>query len=452
VNIPAQLQKVSNLTKRKLGQDTRNSQAILTGIITLVVRAIALGTSIISIPLTSQYLGKEQFGVWLLLSTFMGWIALADLGLTNSLVNQLSTALAKGDQQMAQRSIASVFFPMLILGAFSLGTPLVLAQFWHYPQVLHLQLSAAVQQDTHLAIMVALCFFAAKIPLSIPRCIYNACQQGYLYQAWMGCANILSLVTLLIAQHYHANLPWLLGAFFGAMLMGDILAGIDIFYFRQPWLRPQLAHYDWRLFQNLLHIGWQFWIVQVAALCIFQTDLMIVAHLFGVVEVATYGVLLKLFSITEAVSSSFINPLWPAYNEAHARKDDRWITKTFRNSLFFTTIWSLGAGSIIVFFAPNILQYWLGSDVYVAPNLPLYMLLTYTLLAISQCIAVLVNGLGRLKTQSIIAIASAISNLSLSLIFGGSIGVSGVTIATSISILVFSIFCQLFFNKIYQFL
>jgi O-antigen/teichoic acid export membrane protein len=451
VNISSLLQQVSNLIQGKLGQDSRNRQAILTGVITLVVRTIALGTNIISIPLTSQYLGQEQFGIWLLLSTLMNWIALADLGLTNSLVNHLATALAKGDRAMAQRSIASVYFPMLIIGAFLLGIPLVLGQIFNYQQGLHLQLSAAVQQDTHLAITVALCFFAAKIPLSIPRCIFNACQQGYLYQIWIGYANILSLIVLFIAQHYHANLPWLLGLFFGAVLLGDILAGIDIFYFRQPWLRPKLANYDRQSFQDLLHIGWQFWIVQVAAICIFQTDLMIVAKLFGLIEVATYGVLLKLFSITEAVSSSFINPLWPAYSDAQARQDSRWIKKTFHRSILLTTIWSVGAGGIVVFFAPTILQHWLGSDVYIAPHLPLYMLLTYTLLAVSQCIAVLVNGLGRLKIQAWIAIASAISNLALSFILGGLIGITGVTIATSISILVFSIFCQLFFNKIYQF-
>jgi O-antigen/teichoic acid export membrane protein len=451
VNIPSLLQQVSSLVQRKLGQDARNRQALLTGIITLMVRVIALGTSIISIPLTSQYLGQEQFGIWLLLSTLLNWIALADLGLTNSLVNNLSTALAKGDRLMAQRSIASVFFPMLIGGLLLLGLPLILSHFLNYQQFLNLQLSAAVQRDTHWAITIALCFFAAKIPLSIPRCIFSACQQGYLYQAWIGYANILSLIVLLIAQHYHASLPWLLGSFFGAVLLGDILAGIDIFYFRHPGLRPQLVYYDWRLFQDLLHIGWQFWIVQVAAICIFQTDLIIVAKLFGVIEVATYGVLLKLFSITEAVSSSFINPLWPAYSDAQARQDDLWIKKTFRGSLILTTIWSIGAGGLTAFFAPVILQHWLGDSVYIAPHLPVLMLLTYTLLAISQCIAILVNGLGRLKIQSWIAIASAICNLSLSFLLGQSIGIAGVTVATSISILIFSIFCQLFFNKIYQF-
>jgi O-antigen/teichoic acid export membrane protein len=368
----------------------------------------------------------------------MGWITLADLGLTNSLVNVLATALAKGDGLTARKSVASAFFPMVLLGMFLLATSIISSFFVPWDRVLNIRLSSSLQQDTRMAVTVAMCFFAVRIPLSIPRCIYSAYQEGYLYQLWGGLANLLSLISLFIAQYYHANLPWLLGAFFGMVLLGDFFAGIDVFYFRQRWLKPEFENCDSILFRKLLKIGFQFWVSQISAICIFQTDLIIVAQLFGVVEVGTYGILLKLFSIIEIISSSFNTPLWPAYNEAHTKGDYKWITRTFWKSITLTTIWAVLAGIFIVMTSPILLKYWIGTTVSVQPELIIAMSFTYVFFSISQCISTASNGIGAIQAQSIIGPIAALTNVILSIVLGHKIGIAGITISTLICIILFS--------------
>jgi O-antigen/teichoic acid export membrane protein len=439
VDIRKKLETISRNAQGKLTQDSRNSKAALTGVITLFVRGFSMGSGLLLIPINAQYLGKEQFGIWLLLSTFMGWVALADLGLTNSLINVLATAIASGDGKTAKKSVASAFFPMVLLGTILLATSIILSFFVPWEQILNLRLSSSLQQDTRSAIAVAMCFFAIRIPLSIPRCIYSAYQQGYIYQLWIGLSTILSLISLFVAQYYHANLPWLLGTFFGVVMLGDIFAGIDIFYFRQPWLQPRLVNCDRNSFQDLLKVGIQFWISQICAICMFQTDLVVVSQLFGVVEVGTYGVLLRLFVVIDSVSLSFLIALWPAYSDAKARGDYQWINQTFKRSTTLALIWSIGAGSILVIFLPQILALLLGKDVTIAPELPLLMLLTYTLVSISTSMAMVINGLGDLKFQSFVSPISAISNIFLSIFLGKLIGIQGVTLATAICTLIFSI-------------
>lgn len=425
--------------KGKLTQNSRGSKAALTGVTTLVTKGISIGTALLSIPITARYLGAEQFGLWILLSAFIGWISIADLGLTSSLINVLATAIANGDRKAAKQSVASAFFPMVFIGILLLFLSLQLSFFVHWEEVFNLQTTTNLKEDTRWAIAVAMWIFALRLPLSIPRCIYTAYQEGYIYQLWMGLANLLSLASLFIAQYYQTSLPWLLGIFFGVVIFGDILAAIHIFYFRKSWLKPSFADCKLSIFKSLLQVGFQFWIAQICAICILQTDLIIVSQLFGVAAVGTYGVVLKLFSTMEMVSTSFVSPLWPAYNEAKARGDYKWIIKTFKNSIFIASIWSLFAGGILAFSTPLFLDYWLGGNHYSSPELPFYMLLTYSLLAIGQCIAMLINGLGRLKLQSFVAPLSAISNIFLSFTLGEKIGIAGVTLATSICILVFSI-------------
>jgi O-antigen/teichoic acid export membrane protein len=439
VNLYQKFGSIYQKMKRKLPQDSRNSQAALTGIITLAVRFISIGSGLLSISITARYLGKEQFGVWLLLSTFMNWVALADLGLTNSLTNILATALAKEDRQTAKQSVASAFFPMVGLGIILLAIALISSLFIAWEGVLNLHLSPASAIDTRMAIVVAMCLFAISIPLSIPRCIYNAYQQGYTYQLWVGLGNILSLISLFVAQYYQANLAWLLGTFFGMRIVGDLFAGWHLFYIRQPWLLPKLANCNLALFKDLTKVGSQFWIAQVCSIVIFQTDLIIIAQLFGAVEVGTYGVFLKLFSIIDVVSSSFLLPLWPAYSDAKAKGDYQWIQKKLQSSIVAVSIWSIGMGGLLTIFSPILIKALVGKDLDFPPSLPLYMLLTYVLISLGNTTAMLVNGLGELKLQSFVAPISAIANLVLSILLGKAIGVQGVTLSTAICTFIFSI-------------
>jgi O-antigen/teichoic acid export membrane protein len=439
VNIYQKFGAIYQRTKGKFTQDTRNSQAALTGVITVAVRFISIGSGLLSISITARYLGKEQFGLWLLLSTFMNWVSLADLGLTNSLTNILATALAKEDRQTAKQSVASAFFPMVGLGILLLAIALISSLFIAWDRVFNLQLSPSAAGDTRMAIVVAMCLFAISIPLSIPRCVYNAYQQGYTYQLWVGLGNILSLISLFVAQYYHANLAWLLGTFFGMKIVGDLLAGGHLFYVRQPWLLPKLANCNLALFRDLTKVGFQFWVAQICSICIFQTDLIIIAQLFGAVEVGTYGVFLKLFSIIDVVSSSFLLPLWPAYSDAKAKGDYQWIQKKLQSSMVAVSIWSIGAGGILTVCSPILIRALVGKDLDFPPILPVYMLLTYVLISLSNTTAMLVNGLGELRLQSFVAPISAIANLGLSILLGKAIGIQGVTLATAICTSIFSI-------------
>jgi O-antigen/teichoic acid export membrane protein len=427
------------LAKASLSHDSRSKKALLTGVTAIAVRFIFVLTSLVSIPVMAQYLGKEQFSIWLLLSTVANWVSIADLGLTNSLVNMLSSSLANNDKVASRKAVSSAFFPMLALGLALLLACAALSFYTHLDGYLNIKVSNSVRVDTHWSVAVAICFFAVKIPLSIPRCVLTAYQQGYAYQLWSGSANFLSLASLFVFQYFNASLPWLLGGGFGFIVLGDILAGIDVFYFRHSWLKPKLALCNIDIFCDLFKVGIQFWVVQICAICIYQTDLIIVSQLFGIAEISIYGLLIKLFSLIEGVCASFLSPLWPAYSNAQSNKDYQWIKKTFRNSVIGSFVWAVTAGGLLVVFSPFLVNSFLGENTSFSMQLPIYMLITSLLLSVSQCIAVLVNALGEIKTMFLIGPLAAITNIVLSITLGKAMGLHGITFATAICIFIFSI-------------
>lgn len=422
----------------KPGADSRQRQALLSGLVAVAAKGSTLVTSLLSLPLTAQYLGTERFGIWLILSTAMTWVALADLGLSNSLINAIATALAQADRPGAQRSVATACFSLLALGLGLLLLTLGLNPWLPWERLLGDRLSPLVAQEAHRAIAVVLVLFALRIPLSLPRAIYAACQQSHIPQAWAGLTGLISLLLLAVAQGWGGDLPWLLAVFFGATLLGELVLGVVLFTRHHPWLRPRLGQYHLPTLGQLCGLGAQFWIAQVAAICIFQTDLLIVTNLFGVAAVASYGLLLRLFTLIETVSSAFTAPLWPAYSDAAARSDWPWVERTLKRSLMVSLIWSLGNGLALVALTPWILRQWLGPSVSVPPELPWCFLLTYVLLCTGQCIGVLVNGLGRLKVQTWTAPLIALANFGLSVVWGQAIGAAGVTLATALCIFISS--------------
>jgi O-antigen/teichoic acid export membrane protein len=418
--------------------NNRSKRIALTGLATLGSKGINVLAGFISIPLTASYLGAERFGLWLTLSTLLSWVSLADLGLANSLTNVVATADAQANPRQAQTAIASAFWLMTLIGivltsVFALGYPAI-----DWQRVFNVS-SLSIGQEAGWAALIGFMFFVFRLPFSVPSRVYIAYQEGYLYQLWVGLGSCLSLVALTGCIYAKASLPVLVGTFFGSSLLADILAAIHLFYWHRPKTRPILAAFNWAKSLELLKIGMQFWIVQISAIIFLQTDLIMVAQLFGAKAVATYGVALKLFTIIGLVQAAFLAPLWSAYNEALARRDLVWIVKTFKNSVKTSLIWSITAGGIIAGLSPWLISHLIGVEAAPRIDLTIAMFFLAVFTAGAQCIGYLMNGLGKVSSQAIYGAIAAITNLVLSVILGKIFGLAGVTWATTIAIIIFSL-------------
>lgn len=416
----------------------RINRALATGLTTILVKGITVSAGLISIPLTSHYLGVERFGLWLTLSSLLTWISVADLGLANSLTNVLAASDERTDKKMAREAVSSAFYLMVGIAVLITCFFLTLYPFISWSRVFNVT-SAQARSEAGPAIIAGMLYFSLRLPLSIPGRIYAAYQEGYYYQLWSGLSSIISVIGLIVSIQFRADIPWMIAAFFGSLLIGDFISAIHIFIYHKPWLIPRIK--SWKLLQAryLLKVGFLFWIVQISAIAFLQTDLIIVAQLFGANEVATYGVTLRLFSLISVIQAAFIMPLWPAYSEAQSRKDIDWIISTFKVSLWVSLAWSMISGLCLLIFSPLIISNWVSPNAIPSHSLLLAMFLTAVLTAGGQCISMLMNGLGEIKSQVIISSAAAVTNLILSIALGNLIGSSGVAWATGICVLIFSL-------------
>ena len=416
---------------RTPSNDRRIRRAGLTGIATLVARGVTVSLGLITLPLTSHYLGKERFGLWLTLSSFIAWFAVADLGLANSLVNALSTADGKDDRLRARQAVASVFWMVTAIAIAAVLLCLSVAPLVPWARIFNVESPRAVAEITP-AVIAVLIFCALRLPASIVGSIYLAYQEGYVYQIWNGLSGLLAAFGLWAAIRLQAGLPWLCAAFLGAMLLADLVSAIHMFRSRRNWLAPLPRHFDWPRAKWLMRRGAQFWIAQTSTILLLQTDLVIVSWLFGASEVTGYGTALRLFTLVGAVQTAFVAPLWAAYGEASASGDAAWVSRTFKRSIRVSLLWAVPATIVMFAAMPWLFGFLVPADVTTSAPLRLAMMITEIINSITRCIAMLLNGLGAPRTLAIIGPTGGLANIVLSLCWGKMIGTPGVAWATAV--------------------
>src|SRR6476659_4426679 len=83
-----------------------------------VIRGCSIAISFILVPLTIRYVNPTQYGIWLTLSSIVGWFSFFDIGFGNGLRNKFAEAIAKGNTALAKIYISTTYaiLSLVIIG------------------------------------------------------------------------------------------------------------------------------------------------------------------------------------------------------------------------------------------------------------------------------------------------------------------------------------------------
>ncbi len=407
----------------------------------LAGKGVSAVVGFISVPLTVGYLGSERYGVWITISTLLAWLNIADLGLGNSLTNALSEAYGKNRTDLAQRYVATSFWILVGLAG---GLGGIFAVVWHWVDWVGLFNVVSPQAREELAptIALALGIFLLNFPLSIVAKTYAAYQEGAIANYWAIAANVTSLFALIVVTQLHGGLVLLVAAFSGSLLLVTAASAVWLFAKQKPWLVPSPSAVGKDSLRKLGRVSGMFFVVQLAALLIYQTDNLIIAHFLGASQVTPYSVTWRLFSFTTMLQSVVFPFLWPAYTEAFARGDGAWIRRTLRINVLFGTIVTTLLVSPLVFFGIPIIQAWAGVEAVPPVSLLVWMGLWNIVFSVMIATGCILNASGHLQGQMIYGTVTAVVNILLSIVFALSFGITGVIAATVAAYVICSVIPQ----------
>lgn len=410
----------------------RHRRIILSAVASAASKVVLVATTVISIPLTLQYLGPERFGLWMTISSIITLLGFADLGIGNGLLNAISEENGRGDIEAIRRYISSAFAILSGIALVILALFLIAYPFIPWASFFNVKSPLAMQESGHAALLFMLCF-ALQIPAGIVQRVQMGLQMAFVANLWQIAGSVLGLVAVLLVIHLELSLPWLVCALAGMPVLVAALNGLLFFGRMRRDIRPGRALVSRDAMKTIAHTGFLFLVLQLAASAAFASDNIVISRMLGAEAVTQYAVPEKLFSVIPMLLGMILMPLWPAYGEAMAKGDGRWVKNIFAKSLKISIAVASILSLIFTLFAADIISLWVGHPV----SPPFMLLLGLGVWKVLEgwgiSVGVFLNGANIVRLQAGLAILMATLAFILKFVLIGYMGISGVTWATIIA-------------------
>jgi O-antigen/teichoic acid export membrane protein len=397
-----------------------------------VLKGLSMLIGFIMLPLVINYLEPNKYGIWLTLSSIIGWAGFFDFGLSNGLRYELGGALAENNIAKA-RSVVSTAMGMLFFIVVSL-----FLLFWFINPFLNwmviLNAPAYLSVEINITVILVFNLFISRFISGLIFTILSTDQRPALSDSFNTVSSVLSLLFLFILTSFTKNSLLFLG--FGLSLisaMVPILASLFFFKFDYKHISPSIRFFDKALLSKLFGQGSQFFIMQIASLLVLTTDNLIISHFFGPSAILPYNISFKLFNYVVIVFGIFIAPFWAAFNEAFFKSEITWIKCSINDLL---KLWFLVSclALLIVVFSQKIYNIWIGDHIQIPSKLSFLMALYAIVQSFNMIFSAFINATGKIRLPMYISVISGLANIPLSIYFIQNLGfgVSGVILSTII--------------------
>ena len=399
-------------------------------------RVLGMAITFFSVPLTIDYLGREQYGAWVSIVGFTAWLALTDFGLGNGLTNAVTTAAGQDRPDLVRMHLSN---GLVIMSAIGGVLALAAALVWRYvdwADVFGVHTPEA-REEIAPAVAVVLGVFILNMPLSMVGKVYQAYQQGRIGNYWGMSGNVLGFAALIVVTRTHGGLVWLAAAVSATPLALSAASNLYVFVWHNPELRPHWRYADLPAMRTLGKVGGSFLMIQVTSLMVFQTDNLVIDRFLGASHVPQYNLTYSLFTYTTLPLSVIFSYMWAAYTEAIARKDIIWVRRAFQIHLWGGTLFAIAASGVLITVARPFIAWWAGEDVVPDVQLVWWMATWAVINGFTNPIACLLAAASHLKMQTVFSAFAAVVNLALSIFLVQRIGTTGVIAGTVMTYAVF---------------
>jgi O-antigen/teichoic acid export membrane protein len=399
----------------------------------LIAKGYGMCVSVLMVPMTLSYLTKVEYGLWLAMTTVITWFAFLDVGIGNGLKNKLAEALAKEDRELA-RTYVSTAFGLFFIIALAMGCVMLAANcLLDWAKVFNAP--DGLRGEIHFVMVVLEVSFCVTFAIGAWGVTLTALQQTW-RGLWVSLAgSTLSLAGMWLLIHTtQGSLRTAVFVFSGVPLLVTATMFLLVFWKWFGFLRPSLRYFDRRRIRDMLGLGVQFFIMQLAVLVVFTSANMILTRLFGPEEVVPYNIAFKYFSIVTMLFFLVAGPLWPAYTDAWHRGDFAWIKHAIKRQrqlwgLMFLATLAMAAA------APFVYKIWLGGKVDVPWSLTLVMVAYVSVSNLSNVYSMPINGIGKLRLSLCFCAVMTLIYIPLAVGLGRLLGPAGVALATCLILL-----------------
>lgn len=382
--------------------DERMRRAVLSVLANVLSKTASLILMILSVSLTLPYLGIEKYGFWAAIVSFTGLLTLLDMGVGNAMTNLVAQRATLSDRD-GLRKIISGGIGVLFFVGFGAGVVVyTLSQFVPWSIVLKSDSINIINEVESVAALFAFLFGLSIVSGGLQK-VFLGLQLAYESHLMALLGALLAIFSLWFCAKSNADIKTLLLATFGVQTIVNFSL-IFLLAKRKYFYIPEVISSAKAEFPKLFSSGGLFFTLQLAAILGWVSDSVLISSQLGIAAVAIFAIVQRLFQLVSLPLAILNAPLWPAYADAHARGDSKFIRKTFFKSVALTSGLALLGVSIILIFFEDIVRSWTHGAI----EIPFNLVFCFALWSIIECLAVplamLLNGCGIVYQQAIFAV------------------------------------------------
>lgn len=391
--------------------------------------AVTVLVGFVATPLLLRWLGDVRLGAYEAASSWYGYAALFEFGITGALYPLLSRSIASDDRSTTYQTLVAGMRAYAVSAAFMIlaGTFLACLMTKLVP------VGRALASDLQTGAWIAIPAFAL-LPFSTFRTLAEAAQRAYLVSGLLIVQSfIITGLSLFLAWVGWGITGQFLATLIGAVVFSMALVMPGVRRFPGVVARAFTGPVDSETSRALRRLKWPTFVFNVCGRLSIYTDNILVAWLIAPAAVVPFFVTQRLAALVQGELQGIGNATWAGMTELyHSGRHDDFNHRLVELSRFIAILAVAGLVPIVVFNS-RFIALWVGRSRYGGTAVTALAAINAALQAIFSLWGWCIGGLGEIRRIMPGMVAHTIINVACSVVFTFMFGIVGPLLGTTVA-------------------
>lgn len=376
-------------------------------------------------PVLARGLGPERFGIWVLIGSIAVYADLLQLGLGSATAKAVAEARGRSDERRLIAAVATSFWLMVPPAVLALALAVGFAEL--APRLF--DVLPTYRDETVLLGVLTGVGIAAAIPGQAITSVLTGLQRyDLLYLTEIGF--------WLLQAPLWAVIVWrgggLIALGIAGLVLGLVLLAVRIAIAHRlvDGLRLAPRYVERALIGGLARVSGWLALAQAGVVILYRIDVFVVGIVAGVPAAGVYAVGQKLASAADRAIRPTITGLFPFAAELAERNERERLRITVLTGMRVTLAVAMPICLALIVLSRPAVELWVGGEFAKASDVVRYLALATIVAALTRTGMTALQGAGRVRVPALLTALEAALNLTLSVVLGIWIGLTGVAIAT----------------------
>lgn len=389
--------------------------------------------SLVNMSLLLTYLSTDEYALFAIVTSIVGWCALADCGLGSSLQNQISYNQVHGiDDNKILSTCRGIIFPLFYIMT---GVSIVVSAFVYYMFIQHRITGKNVGFSLCALEIIAIIAVSAAVA-GVGYRVFFARNIGYIYNLAQIAVSTVSIITLFaVTKNVDSNkIFWCLFCVIAPAALISIITAFFVF-------NKQKSCIDSGLLRVVSKQARSFFVYGVLSNATQNTDYLIMSVVVNSVGVSQYSVGGKFFGLLFFMYNAILWAMWPIWAELYAKKEWKKLDQSLQKGMC-SGIVIIGVGTLILWFTmPWVLKnVFHKEDINLSGSTILLFGVYFSLRVIIDSYLIVLQSFGKAEALLKITILQVVLCAIGQYFLGVYLGVDGILLGSILSIPLFSFY------------